>query len=237
MSSVSDFKVGHGIRWGSKHGKLERYQYGLVIGTDERNLQVMPVLKLRASTKCYDEGGADPKADRDNVRLRHCSSERGPFSDLCEASERGGCYVHAVPSKVLSVGNAFIRLNHVEADELAHKDDVKDVIDHLWRDERQAGSVPAVQNGADGTGRRVLSGRRLSDDIPEPEEGLEAVGGFMPGEKALRLEAVRRQRARQDARTTRAAPQPDGEPSVKSRLAALTAGIKAPNTGHGGLGS
>lgn len=245
MPSVSDFKVGQGIQWTICAAGKPVHRYGLIIGNDDASLRAVQVDKLDRNVKCYDEGGADPDTDLHNVRLRHCTDTRGPFTGLCGDSDRNGCYAYANPARVMSVSNTFIKFHHIEVLDdgvTAHEDDIQEVIDHVWRDERQAGSGPAVQQTAArkfaGTGRRFLGGRRPSDDVPEPEEGLTAVEVVgRRRDKAVQLEELARKQARRQAGPERdqAAPAQE-EPSLKSRTAALEITRKPPDTGHGGLG-
>jgi len=246
MSSVSEFKVGQGVLWVEGHRKMRHKARGLVIGNDGTMLHVVPVASLSGDVKCYDEGGADPDRDYDNVRLRHCSAANGPFTELCEDSDRNGCYAYANLDKVKSISDAFIGFNHVEVVDdgvLVHKDDMQDVLDHLWRDEKQAGSGPVVQQestgNAVGAGCRMLGWKRAPDDPLEPEEGLEAVEAVgRLGDMVSRLEELARKRVRQkeDAGRPGTEPPPD-EPSLESRTAALASVGKQPDTGHDGLGS
>lgn len=89
-----------------------------------------------------------------------------------------------------------------------------------------------------GTGRRFLGGRHPSDDVPEPEEGLEAVEvvGKRRGTTLQLEERARKQASRHDGPERGQAAPAAEEPSIKSRMAALEVARKAPGTGHGGLG-
>lgn len=240
MSSVSDFKVGQGIQWTIRAAGKPVHRHGLVIGKDDACLKAVQVDKLDRHVKCYDEGGADPDTDFHNVRLRHCTDTRGPFTGLCGDSDRNGCYAYANPACVMSVSNAFIKFQRVEVLDdgvIAHKDDVQEVIDHLWRDERQVGSGPVVQNDGGAASHRVLGGRRPLDEVPEPEDGEVPVQEDRQGSRAKRLGEIARKQAGCAAGPGRvSAESVPEEPSVESRLAALEVVSKASDPGHGGLG-
>ena len=75
------------------------HAYVIIRAITDQTIEVAPVQPTRPETKCYDEGGADPKRDKDHVLLRY-SSEL--FPELNKQSVRG-CYAIAnndAPAKI-----------------------------------------------------------------------------------------------------------------------------------------
>lgn len=76
-------KVGQGFKMPSG--------YGLIMNDTGDDIEYISVYPIRDEngivTHCYDDPGADPRKDRDNVRLKNCPP---PFTDLSIESATGG---------------------------------------------------------------------------------------------------------------------------------------------------
>lgn len=145
--SPANFECGSGISWADPQIESARL-YGVVIDNKNDEISIVEVRQARAGTKCYDEGGADPVRDKDNVRLRSCPP---PFTDLCLLSGGHGCFAFADLSSMVRFSETEIMLLGVSVEDDGSKitdKERRDIIDHLWRDEKQISKTAAPAEGA-----------------------------------------------------------------------------------------
>lgn len=236
------FEVGQLVKHTAKSASRRRpgAEYGMVVGVRGNAVDTVHVLKRLPGTRFWDETDNPSDPARDNVLLRDCDGVPTPGAALRATAYNGDCYAMSSRTETWRKDECDIQDGGVTF----LKDDVATVLDHVHRSVRQRDllqeDVQDVRKSA-GTGRRFLGSKRPSDDVPEPEEGLEAVetvGRHRHQQSwAAKLEESERQKAKLRAGPERGQAVPAAEePSLKSRLAALEVARKAPGTGHGGLG-
>lgn len=152
------FDTGIGIEW-SVDDTLYR---GVVMGSGDYGVEIVPVQGLGDHIRCYDEGGAVYERDRDNVRLVDCPP---PFTFLCIASDRNGCYAQAgfdsrlrLSEGVLDICDARVLDDGAKISER----DMAAILDHPWREEKQVSrSLSALDR---------LRSMASHNDAPERDE-------------------------------------------------------------------
>lgn len=234
---MPDFEVGQGVYDSSGHQRLPSDRYGLVVGVQDKTVQVVHVLPRRMHTRFWDESEDSRDSFKDNILL-HCDEL---FSDLRGHAYNDDCYAVADMGRAHTVPKD--KCGILDGGEKIPQEDLDLIMDHLSRTTPQRDllqeDVQASRKPA-GSGRRFIGCKRPSDDVPEPEEDLEAVETVGQRRQrqswAAKLEEGERQKAKLRAGPERVQAAPAEEPSLKSRLAALEVARKAPGTGHGGHG-
>ncbi|WP_304973873.1 hypothetical protein [uncultured Alistipes sp.] len=233
------FEPGQGIRYQLKsiNPRVPSDNYGLIIGAQGDDVQIVSVHRRKRGTRFYDESDDSRDSFKDNILLE-CDEL---YSEFREHAYNNDCYAVADMSRVITVYKGDSEI--LDGGEKIPEENLALILDHLHRSQRQRDLYQedvrdARREAETAPARRVLGGNRPSDDVPEPEADLEAVEVLnRRRDTAVQLEGIARRQARRGAGPEQARAEPAAaEPSTESRLAALTSGIKPPNTGHGGLG-
>lgn len=130
------------------------HAYVIIRAITDQTIEVAPVQPTRPETKCYDEGGADPKRDKDHVLLRY-SSEL--FPEPNKQSVRG-CYAIAnndAPAKI-PVQNLSIFHIDDQGGIVIDERDSRELDDHPWRDELQRQKRPSLLDSVSTDAEPVL---------------------------------------------------------------------------------
>lgn len=112
--------------------------HGVVMRTEDRELSVVMLRAAGRDTKFYDKGGSNEQRDCDNVLMASCPP---PGTVRCTQSPVGKCYVFARKDRMAALPLAdagFIRLRLEDAGKKISERDYRDILDHMWRDEKQA---------------------------------------------------------------------------------------------------
>lgn len=237
---MPDFEVGQGVYDSSGRQHLPSDRYGLVVGVQDKTVQVVHVLPRRMPTRFWDESEDSRDSFKDNILL-HCD---GVFSDLRGHAYNNDCYAVADMSHVMSLSKSECRI--LDGGEKVPQEDLDLVMDHLSRTTPQRDLLQEEQDAArKAPVRRCVPGdRRHSDAVQEPGEGEVALDPFGQRRQrrsmAAQLEEAGRRQARLRAgpeQAPRAEPAADGR-TIEERLDTLSrTGVRPPDTGHGGLGS
>lgn len=230
------FEVGQLVKRTAKSASRRRpgAEYGMVVGVHDNAVDTVRVLKRLPGTRFWDETDNPSDPARDNVLLRDCDGVPTPGTALRATAYNGDCYAVSNRTETWRKDECDIQDDGVTF----LKDDVATVLDHVHRSVRQKDlRQEELAAARKAPVRRVLGGRRPSDEVSEPEDGEVPVQEYRQGARAKRLGEISRERARRADGPEQARAEPAAEePSVESRLAALTSGIERPDTGHGGLG-
>ena len=128
-------------------GGRVRRTYGVVMSSSDKLLTVVPAYPADPNTKFYDTGGSIESRDCHNVLLTSCPP---PGTTLCTQSETEKCYAYADPARRLQPDKddfSLIRLRLDDGGKKISEEDYKDILDHLWRDEKQK-SIPVRRASA-----------------------------------------------------------------------------------------
>lgn len=128
------FEERMGIEWVNDDMTV---QQGPIISMDEHGVIVVSVIPLMPGQRCYGEGGSNEHPDNDIVRLKSCP---GLFTEVREISPDGECGAIA-----LAEGAEYIRFHDFHKQNVMalnggleiSKQERADIIDNLWRDEKQ----------------------------------------------------------------------------------------------------
>lgn len=149
MATIRDLREGQGIHW-TNRGGLD--MYAVVAVKTDRGIGTVPVYPVDRYTKCYDDGGAVRKQDKDNVRLRDCPP---PFSETCGQSFAGMCYAFADLSQMIPFDEAKLArlgVSVVDGGTRVSERDMGEIFDHPWR------GIPEAQLSGS-AGRKACPGR------------------------------------------------------------------------------
>lgn len=135
--STDEFEVRQGVSWiRSGYGQLR----GIVIGTTDDHIEVLPVRPLNENIKCYDDCGAIKNIHQHNVRLRDCPP---PF-DAAYKRFSEGLYVYANLEESLKFDSkACNDLNMTVVDKGSYitEDMLEELYNHPWSEQLEKEKV------------------------------------------------------------------------------------------------
>lgn len=97
---------GQGISWTSSDGTD---MYGAIVVKKDGSIRVVPVSPLKSGDKCYNDVGIVKGDANYLVRMKDCPP---PFSDVCQDSALGQCYVLANPKCAIGFSDKQLLASH-----------------------------------------------------------------------------------------------------------------------------
>ena len=106
MLTADRLCCGQGISWTSSDGTD---MYGAIVVKKDGSIRVAPVSPLKSGDKCYNDVGIVKGDANYLVRMKDCPP---PFSDVCQDSALGQCYVLANPKCAIGFSDKQLSASH-----------------------------------------------------------------------------------------------------------------------------